>query len=312
MAEIVVIEKLTKKYSDFFALNELSLKINAGVCIGYLGPNGAGKTTTIRLLTGLLRPTSGRVFVDGVETTQNLRKVLTNVGVLVENPQFIPNLTPKENLSYFGKLRGIPKNLLTERVLQVLKQVNLIEWQNKQVGTFSKGMKQRLGLASTILHDPALLILDEPTSGLDPRGMIEVRQIIKQLKKLGKTIFMSSHLLSEVQEVCDEVALLDKGKLLRYDSVQNIESKRSTAKIKIETLHELSSEQIDTIKKFKNVLKITKDTKTNIIVELAGTKETKSDFLTHLQNSGIRVVSFKPAQSDLESLYMDITSESVK
>jgi len=220
-SELIQIKNLTKKFSGFVALDGLDLTIEQNTCVGYLGPNGAGKTTTIKILTGLIRPSSGSAFISGYNVTKDIRSALSDVGVLVEIPQFYSNLTPNETLSYFGKLRGMNDGL-QNRIGQVLEQVKLSDWRQKKIGTFSKGMKQRLGIASALLHNPTIIILDEPTSGLDPRGMIEVRQIIKQLKEQGKTIFMSTHLLAEVHEVCDKVAIIDKGKLLRYDSVKNI------------------------------------------------------------------------------------------
>jgi len=218
MNELIKIKNLTKKFSNFVALDNLNLSIEENTCVGFLGPNGAGKSTTIKILTGLIRPNSGNAIILGKDVQHDIHNALSDIGVLVEIPQFYSNLTPYELLSYFGKLRGMQKNNLENRISEVLEHVNLSEWTQKKIRTFSKGMKQRLGIACALLHNPTILILDEPSSGLDPRGMIEVRQIIKELKKQGKTIFMSSHLLSEVQEVCDAVAIIDKGKLLRYES----------------------------------------------------------------------------------------------
>jgi ABC-2 type transport system ATP-binding protein len=218
MNELIKIKNLTKNFSNFVALDNLNLSIEENTCVGFLGPNGAGKSTTIKILTGLIRPNSGNAIILGKDVQHDIHNALSDIGVLVEIPQFYSNLTPYELLSYFGKLRGMQKNNLENRISEVLEHVNLSEWTQKKIRTFSKGMKQRLGIACALLHNPTILILDEPSSGLDPRGMIEVRQIIKELKKQGKTIFMSSHLLSEVQEVCDAVAIIDKGKLLRYES----------------------------------------------------------------------------------------------
>ena len=311
MSELIQIKNLTKKFSNFVALDGLDLTVENNVCVGYLGPNGAGKSTTIKILTGLIRPSSGSAYIAGKNVTKNIRSALSDVGVLVEIPQFFSNLTPNETLSYFGKLRGMGSNGLADRIGQVLDQVNLSEWRRKKISTFSKGMKQRLGIASALLHEPTLVILDEPTTGLDPRGMIEVRRIIKELKKQGKTIFMSSHLLSEVQEVCDKVAIIDKGKLLRYDSVKNIRVGKQVSKIKIECISKLSPEQISMVQNFDGVKGI-EQTESSFIVEFSGNDEAKAELLDVIKKSGIRVVSYNSIQSDLESLYMDETSESVK
>jgi len=308
---IIKIKNLTKKFSNFVALDKLDLTIEENTCVGYLGPNGAGKSTTIKILTGLIRPSSGDVSILGKDVTKDIRSALSDVGVLVEIPQFYSNLTPDETLSYFGKLRGMKKTDLENRIDKVLEQVNLSEWRKKKVGTFSKGMKQRLGIACALLHNPAILILDEPTSGLDPRGMIEVRQIIKELKKQGKTIFMSSHLLSEVQEVCDKVAIIDKGKLLRYDSIKNISSEQGISKIKVECVEEPTSEQIVMVQSFDGVKQIEQN-ELEFTISFSGNNETKAELLDVIKNSGIRVVSFSTNSSDLESLYMKEISDSVE
>ena len=190
--------------------------------MGYLGPNCAGKTTTIKILTSLLRPTGGKAFLNGIDVVRNPKEALASVGAVVETPQLYPQLTPMEILAYFGQLRGLDSNVIRERSVAVLEEVKMSDSANKRTGEFSTGMKQRVAIAQALLHDPSILILDEPTVGLDPRGMIEVRELIKQLKERDFTIFMSSHLLNEVQEVCDKVAIVDKGALLVYDTVANL------------------------------------------------------------------------------------------
>jgi len=311
MNELIQIKNITKKFSNFVALDGLNLAIYENTCVGYLGPNGAGKSTTIKILTGLIRPSSGHVSILGKDVTKDIRSALSNVGVLVEIPQFYSNLTPYETLSYFGNLRGMQKNNLTNRIEDVLDQVNLSEWGQKKIGTFSKGMKQRLGIACALLHDPKIIILDEPTSGLDPRGMIDVRQIIKELKKQGKTIFMSSHLLSEVQEVCDKVAIIDKGKLLRYESVKNISDEQNTSKIKVECVVKSSPEQIAMVQSFDGVKQI-EQTELTFTISFSGNNEAKADLLDFIKKSGIHVVSFSTDYSDLESIYLEDTSDSVE
>ena len=220
--EPIVIEHLSKKYREYVAVNDLSLTVERGVCVGYLGPNGAGKTTTIKVLTNLLRASSGKAYLNGIDVIHHPIAALDGVGAVVETPEFYPQLTPDECLSYVGTIRGMSGEAIAERSHAVLDQVKLLEVADKRTGQFSKGMKQRLAIAQALLHEPSILILDEPTSGLDPRGMVEVREIIKGLIKTNITILMSSHLLYEVQEVCDKVAIIDRGSLLTYDSVTNL------------------------------------------------------------------------------------------
>jgi len=310
--EILVIENLTKKFSNFIALDKLNLKINAGSCVGFLGPNGAGKSTTIKILTGLLKPSSGQAYINGFEISKDLRSALFNVGAIVETPEFSSYFTPQETLTYFGKLRGMSGQNLYERIKHVLQMVNLQDWTHKKIGKFSKGMKQRVAIASTLLHDPSLIIFDEPTSGLDPRGMIEIRQVINSLKKEGKTIFMSTHLLRETQQICDMVALLDKGKLLLYDKVKAISKISNNSKILIEVLEHISSSQLSLVEKISDVKSVTLQDSSNLIVEFGGGFDQRAELLKNIQNCGLNIITFKALDSDLESLYMDLVSNSIR
>jgi len=310
--EILVIENLTKKFSNFTALDKLNLKINAGSCVGFLGPNGAGKSTTIKILTGLLKPSSGQAYINGFEISKDLRSALFNVGAIVETPEFSSYFTPQETLTYFGKLRGMSGQNLYERIKHVLQMVNLQDWTHKKIGKFSKGMKQRVAIASTLLHDPSLIIFDEPTSGLDPRGMIEIRQVINSLKKEGKTIFMSTHLLRETQQICDMVALLDKGKLLLYDKVKAISNISNKSKILIEVLEHISSSQLSLVEKISDVKSVTLQDSSNLIVEFGGGFDQRAELLKNIQNCGLNIITFKALDSDLESLYMELVSNSIR
>jgi len=309
--EMIVTQDLTKRFSGFTALEKLNLEIEKNSCVGFLGPNGAGKTTTIKILTGLLNPTSGKAFIGGYDVTKETRLALSQIGAVVETPEFFPHFNPKEILSYFGKLRGLSNQTLTERINEVLELVKMKEWSKKKIGKFSKGMKQRIALASALLHDPELIILDEPTSGLDPRGIIEVRQIIKSLKKSGKTIFLSSHLLPEAQEICDKIALIDRGKLLKYDRIDIINNTGKNTTIAIEFLLPPLETQMSKVSKFKGVHKIKHESSTSFIVEFEGALEDKAEFLKSIQGTGLKIVSFRTLDSSLESLYMDLVSDSV-
>ena len=215
MVEPISIQNLTKEFNGFRAVDNLTLTVKKGSFVGFLGPNGAGKTTTIKILTNLLGTTSGSAFLNGVDVTKDPKDALASVGAVVETPEFYPYLTPRETLAYLGELRGMRKEEIKTRTDEVLKTVKMEDWADKRIGKFSKGMKQRIAIGQAILHKPELIILDEPTSGLDPRGMIEVHEDPFELKKEKYTLFMSSHLLNEVQEVCDEVALITVESSLR-------------------------------------------------------------------------------------------------
>jgi ABC-2 type transport system ATP-binding protein len=227
MEDTIVIENLSKYYNKFLALDNLSLKVPQKENIGLLGPNGAGKSTTLKILCGLIQPSSGKAFIDGIDVVAQPEKALTRIGTIIETPEFYPYLTPEDCLSYFGRLRGMKGEVLKRRIKEVIELVKLEKWSKVKIEKFSRGMKQRLGLAQTLLHDPAVLILDEPSLGLDPRGVVEFREIIKGVGK-EKTVFFASHQLVEVAQICSRVAIINNGKLLAFDSIADLEKKYQT------------------------------------------------------------------------------------
>lgn len=223
MAPSLEAVKMTKKFGNFTAVNDLNLKIQGTKCVGFLGPNGAGKTTTMKMFTGLISATSGNALINGVDISKDKKAALASCSTLIETPEIYPALTPKEAFTMLCEIRGVPSEERNKRIDEALGKVKMQEWENKKVGSFSKGMKQRVNVASTLLSDPQVIILDEPSTGLDPRGMSEVREIVRSLG--NRLVFMSSHLLAEVTEVCQEVALIDHGKLLVYDTIENVTSR---------------------------------------------------------------------------------------
>ena len=214
---------MTKRFGSFTAVSDLNLKIQGTKCVGFLGPNGAGKTTTMKMFTGLISASGGNALINGVDVSKDKKAALASCATLIETPEIYPALTPKEAMTMLCEIRGVPKEERSKRIDEALAQVKMQEWERKKVGSFSKGMKQRVNVASTLLSDPEVIILDEPSTGLDPRGMSEVRDIVKSLG--NRLVFMSSHLLAEVTEVCQEVALIDHGKLLVYDTIDNVTAK---------------------------------------------------------------------------------------
>jgi len=219
MEYIVQTTKLTKEFKKEIAVSNLDLKIPKGEIYGFLGSNGAGKTTTIRMLLGLMRPTSGSVKLFDKDLESNRKYILRRVGSLVENPSYYPHLTAYENLEAIRKILNVSK----QRIDLVLQLVSLQDTANKKVKSFSLGMKQRLGIAASLLHEPELLILDEPTNGLDPSGIIEMRRLIQDLsKKYGITVIISSHLLSEIDQIATQVGIISKGKMIFQDSIEKM------------------------------------------------------------------------------------------
>src|SRR6266850_1829805 len=210
---------LSKAYGKRLAVDHLDLQVDRGELFGFLGPNGAGKTTTIRMALGLVAPTNGSVEILGLEVRRNRSKVLPRVGALVENPALYGYLSGRNNLRAFGDLLG---GVSPKRIDEVLEIVSLKGREKDKVKTYSMGMKQRLGLAVALLNDPDLLILDEPANGLDPAGIVEMRDLLRGLAAEGKTVFISSHVLSEVQQICTRVAIINHGKLIRLAPVAEL------------------------------------------------------------------------------------------
>lgn len=217
------IKNLTKEYGGTKVVDSLSLDVKSGVMFGFLGPNGAGKTTTMKIIVGLTEGTKGGATIDKVSSQS--KNVKENIGYMPEDPYFYDHLTATEFLNFMSSLFKKPHNHETN--VQLLKEVGLGKATSKKIGHFSKGMKQRLGLAQALVNDPEYLFLDEPLDGLDPIGRREFKQILLSLKKKGKTIFFNSHILSDVEEICDQIGVINKGKLIYSGGVKAFCGKQS-------------------------------------------------------------------------------------
>jgi len=291
---------LSKKYGNFYALRNLNLKVEGGKCVGYLGPNGAGKTTTLKIFTNLLRPTSGDAIINGYSVQKELKKALKDVGTLIETPNFYPYLTPVEVLSMLCDIRGVDRR----DIINALKKVKLYEWRNTKVKKFSKGMTQRLAMAVALVTNPSIMILDEPTTGMDPQGMAEIREIIKELKKEGRLIFMSSHLLPEITDVCDEVAMINRGTLLLYDTIENVSSKFLSNSVVVEFLEPLKD--IKPIQEIKHIRAINPMSSYKIRIEFSGNAKEQCEILNSLIKMGYKVTSYRSETLALEKAYLKL------
>ena len=217
MNELVVeTRELTKKYGDRFAVDKVSMTVRRGDVYGFLGPNGAGKTTTLRMMLGLIRPTAGSASILGEPAGTS--SVTARVGALVEGPGFFPYLTGRDNLRAMARYRGLPNSVVDDALVRV----DLADRGDDTFKSYSLGMKQRLGVASALMGDPELIVLDEPTNGLDPAGMSDMRALVVDLAHAGQTVLLSSHLLAEVQEICDRVGVINEGRLLRESTVAEL------------------------------------------------------------------------------------------
>jgi ABC-2 type transport system ATP-binding protein len=242
---VINTSRLTKAFGRLVAVNDLHLQVMRGDVFGFLGPNGSGKTTTIRMLLGLIRPTAGRAIIFGMDTAHQLPSILPRIGAIVETPVFYPYLSAFDNLRIVGSASGMSRSQVNQRrIEEVLELVELHAHARMVYRKYSLGMKQRLGIAAALLTDPELVILDEPTNGLDPAGMFEIRQLIHRLAGLGKTIFLSSHLLNEVQQVCNRVAILQRGNLIMQGHVRELLRDSEQVLVRLNTLEEISKAKI--------------------------------------------------------------------
>lgn len=305
---------LSKRFGPFVAVSDLNLKIEGSKCVGFLGPNGAGKTTTLKMFTDLIRPSAGEALINGVNVHTHKKEALASVAALIETPMIYPSLTPREALMMIAEIRGVPTAERNKRIEEAVSEVHMEEWLDKRVGKFSKGMKQRICIASALLSDPSILLLDEPTNGLDPRGMSEVRDIVKSLKGKRRLIFMSSHILSEVADVCDEVAMIDHGKLVVYDTISNVTAKFSGGENMVEVGLQRPIDALLVTEKIVNlpgVVVAEQKDDGNLKIRFRGGLDVQERILSDLVSMNIGVISYKPASSELEDAYLKLIKDTL-
>lgn len=237
---IIETEGLTKKYDSYTAVDNLTLQIREGEVFGFLGPNGAGKTTTLLMFLGLTEPTSGKVRVSGLDPTREPLRIKEKVGYLPENVGFYDDMDARQNLRYVARLNRIPDDISAKRIGELLKMVGLLEEAGKKVGTYSKGMRQRLGIAEVLVKEPKIVFLDEPTIGLDPDGTNRMLELIHSLsREKNITVFLSSHMLEQMQKICDRVGIMIKGSLVAVGPIQELAKKKLGVEKEHYTLEEL-------------------------------------------------------------------------
>ena len=311
MEFVIETTNLTKKYGSLVAVDKLDLKVEANTIHGFLGPNGAGKTTTIKVLVGLLKPDGGSVSVLGQELGWDKPDVRSRIGYMSELPKLPKHLKGRELLDIYGRMYGMTKETREKQVPRLLDMVGLRERGNDLVGTYSKGMQQRLGMAQALLNEPKLVILDEPSLGLDPTGMVEVREIMKEMAKEGVTIFLSSHLLHEVQQVCTHVTIINKGVAVASGTLKQISAKvRGPLTIEAE-VDKLSEAVIKKVKELPFVTNVVKDGK-KLSVEVKTRDDVRSQVSQAITAGGGIVTSMKLKGESLEDIFMNLLGKSKK
>ncbi|MDP6458176.1 MAG: ABC transporter ATP-binding protein [Candidatus Bathyarchaeota archaeon] len=300
---------LTKRYGDFTAVESLDMAVQKGEIFGFLGPNGAGKTTTILMLMGLSVPTSGKATVAGYDIIDNSREIRSVASVLPEYSSLYGELTAAQNLEYVGKLNDLTKDIREERIGEMLKIVGMSDWADEKYEKFSRGMKQRVGIAATLVKQPKLVFLDEPTLGLDPVATKEVRELIIRLnKEQGLTVVLTSHMLNEVQMTCDRVGIINKGKLIVMETLKNLTNdmigseERNIEFMLSEVPHGLVR-NLEAVEGIKSVIQ-----KSNRLIVYGGVE---SDYKVSktITDNGAVILMMKPKEYSLEEIFMKYYEE---
>ena len=300
------IKDLRKKFGKFHALNGLDLHIPQGSLYGFVGPNGAGKTTTIKIMTGLLFADSGQVMIDGVDVSRGLNELKLKIGYVPDFFGVYDNLKVNEYMEFFASCYGSDGLKARTRYMTLLEQVGLEDKVNFYVDSLSRGMKQRLCLARALIHDPLLLVLDEPASGLDPRTRFEFKEILKELKEQGKTILISSHVLSELSELCTDIAIIDQGKMVLSGSMEEILRRVNASNPLIISVLG-NKEKALTILKSQPCVQTIAVKDEDIRVNFIGDNQDEALLLQQLVDADVLVHGFYREQGSLESLFMQIT-----
>ncbi|UNK17523.1 ABC transporter ATP-binding protein [Paenibacillus sp. N3/727] len=303
---MIEIRDLSKHYGTFEALKGISLDIDKGTVFGFVGPNGAGKSTTMSILATLALPSSGTAKVGGYEVTEYPKEVRKRIGYMPDFFGVYDQLKATEYLHFYGASYGITRQEREKLIPQLLELVNLSDKADAYVDSLSRGMKQRLCLARSLVHDPDVLILDEPASGLDPRARIEMREILKELKLMGKTIIISSHILPELAEMVDEIGVIEHGEMIAQGKVSDIQNRLRVKKIiHIRTL-EHEEQLAQKLRDEPFVTSVLTDN-TGVHVHFSGDDIQQSALLRQVISWDVPVVSFQEAQSNLEDVFLEIT-----
>ncbi len=307
---MIKLANVTKKYGKFEALKGISFEVKDGEIVGLLGPNGAGKTTTMNIITGFIEQTTGNVTVDGIDVLKKPNKAKKLIGYMPEGVPLYNELTVKEFIKYMAELKGVPKKEIKENVQKVLEDASLLDVQNKLTRNLSRGYKQRVSLAGTLVSNPKVIILDEPTVGLDPKQVTEIRELIR---KLGKehTVILSSHILSEVSQICNRVIIMNKGEVIAIDSPENLEKKVSNKNIVYVTVEDTGNkvigmkEKIEGIKDIK-LEKTNEDGTKKYAIEVEETKDIRKTLFASFAKENLTIFEMKKADISLEEAFMKL------
>ena len=303
---MIQVNGLIKDYGARRALNAISFNANQGEIVGFLGPNGAGKTTTMRILTGYMPPTEGEVTVAGYDVVEESLEVRKRVGYLPETVPLYNDMSALDYLKFMADLRHVPD--AEDRAAEALESVNLGERANSFIGSFSKGMRQRVGLAQALLHRPEVIILDEPTIGLDPSQVVEIRELIRAIGK-DRTVLFSTHILSEAQQICDRVLIINKGRIVAEDTPENLQSRLTGAQRVILRVRGESDDLPAKIQKIKGVQEVETKPDGSIEFEFASGQDSRPQVAKAVIQGGYDLLEFRPVGLSLEEIFLELTRD---
>lgn len=301
---MIEVTDLTKSYGDFTAVKSISFTAEPGQVTGFLGPNGAGKTTTMRMLTGFMPPTSGTATVAGHDVFEESLAVRQSVGYLPENVPLYRDMSAVGYLSYVGEIRGVPQR--RARALDALRRVGLVDRANSVVRTLSKGMKQRVGLAAALMHDPEVLILDEPTIGLDPIQVLELRDLVAELGR-DHTVLFSTHILSEAEQVCDKVIIINRGEIIGQGSPAELREDLERGQRVLVRVEGDNADALEILNGLDGLVASTTIERGAIIIEPAIDDDIRAGLAHVLIEKGVKLVEIRPAANSLEDIFLELT-----
>ena len=307
---MIEVKNITKKYGSFTAVDNISFKIEEGEIIGLLGPNGAGKSTTMNMITGYIEPTEGEIKVEGYDISKKPKKAKAQIGYMPEGVPLYSDLTVKEFVTYMAELKKVDRKTIKEKVEKIIEQTGLKDVEKKLTRNLSRGYKQRVSMAGALVGEPKILILDEPTVGLDPKQITEIRSLIKELGKTH-TIILSSHILSEVSQICNKVIIINKGKIVAIDTPENLEKKvesNNTTYVTVEDTEnkiETMKEKIPEIKDIK-LIKENEDGTKEYVLESDKDVDLRKIVFNEFAKENITIFEMKKADTTLEDAFMKL------
>ncbi|QPC83468.1 ABC transporter ATP-binding protein [Phototrophicus methaneseepsis] len=303
---MIEVENLTKRYGDVTVVNNISFTAEPGQVTGFLGPNGAGKTTTMRMLTGFSPPTAGKAVVAGHDVFQESLEVRKRVGYLPENVPLYRDMSARGYLMYIAEIRGLAKR--RQRADEVLDRVGLLQRANSRIRTLSKGMKQRVGLAAALIHNPDVLILDEPTIGLDPFQVLELRGLVQELGR-DHTVLFSTHILSEAERVCDKVVIINQGQIIAQGSPSELRSRLERGARVLVRVEGDSAAMLDTIRAVDGVSNVSRELGGFIVTPRTGAPDPRAGIVEAIVAAGVNLLEVRPLAVDLEDIFIELTRQ---